>query len=158
MPHRGCARQHCWRVLESSYSRVLGSQFRLLPAAPYAPSVLPQCSLLLSRCSPPCSLGAPPAPAVLPLKRPCSLSWTSMVITNPKFEAYIIYYIRPELRIGNDRFWFGKALKGAEREYGGAKGSWFTQGDGIRHYGGETTSHRKREVMFESSLQTGAHR
>ena len=47
---------------------------------PSAPSVLPLTPLLYHF-----------APSMLPLKRPCSLSRTETVISNPKFGVYIIY-------------------------------------------------------------------
>ena len=50
----------------------------------YSPPSLPRYSLVLPRCS-------PPAPPLLPLKRPCSLSRTETAIPNPKFGVYIIY-------------------------------------------------------------------
>ncbi len=71
------------------------SQNRLLPScspcslgAPPAPSVLPLCSL----CAPSV---LPPAPPVLPPKRPCSLSRSKTAIPNPKFGVYIIYIYIP---------------------------------------------------------------
>jgi len=45
--------------------------------------------------APPCSPMAPsplpPAPSLLPLKRPCPLSRTETAIPNPKFGVYIMY-------------------------------------------------------------------
>jgi hypothetical protein len=106
-----------------SHSRAQGSRFRL-PCAVFmccAPG-LPRCS----PCSPPAPLAPlillltplstppllPPAPSVLPLNRLCSLSRSKTEISNPKFGVDIIYiyYIHPELRIGNCRF---RSRKGA---------------------------------------------
>jgi len=68
----------------SSYSRVRGSHFRLLPAAPrHCPKMLPLAPSLLSRAPsmlPPAPSLLPLAPSLLPLKRPCSLSRSKTVI------------------------------------------------------------------------------
>jgi len=75
------------------------------PMLPHAPPVLP-------RCSPGAPLLRPLAPLLLPLKRPCSLSRPGTAILDPKFGVYIIdiYYIHPELRIGDCPF---RSRKGA---------------------------------------------
>ncbi len=87
----------------SSYSRVWGSQSRLPCAAPQTfrqfTRALPVLPLL-----PRCSLGSPlvlplalsmlpPAPLVLPLKRPCSLSRTKQAISNPTRSNFKIFGI-----------------------------------------------------------------
>ncbi len=45
----------------------------------------------------------PLTPLILPLKRPYSLSYLKIVISNPKFRVYIIYiyYIHFKLKIEN---------------------------------------------------------
>ena len=108
--------------------------FRLPPTAPLHCLVLPICSLS----APPCSLIAP---SVLPLKRPCSLSRPGRATSDPKFGVYIIYiyiyYIHPELRIGDCPSGMGKEQgrfrgssegakrrsKGAPREHRGSIGA-----------------------------------
>ena len=66
------------------------------------PSLLPSASLLLL----PTPSLLPPAPLLLPLKRPCSLSRSKMVIYNPQFggvyNIYILicHYIKTALYAG----------------------------------------------------------
>ena len=110
-----------------SYNRVGCSQIRLseepeplLLLRPYAPSVLPRCSLA----APFCSLTAPSKAALL-------LSHPGRAIANPKFGVYIIYiyiYIIYTPNLGSE-----VALPGREREHGRFRGS--TEG-AISEHGG----------------------
>ena len=57
------------------------------------------CAPALPHSASPCSLAAPslrlPAPSVLPIKRPCSLSRPGRAICNPKFGVYIYFFPEP---------------------------------------------------------------